>query len=51
MSITLNYYNTVENIYIFTYGIILVSYISIWLKWLNFISGNISIIGYEPAET
>lgn len=51
MSITLHYYNTVENIYIFTCGIILVSYISIWLKCLNCISGNISIIGYELPET
>lgn len=50
MSITLHY-NTVESIYIFTCRRILVSYIPIWLKCLNFISGNISIIRYELPET
>lgn len=51
MNITQNYCNTIGNIYHFTCRITLVSYIFIWLKCLNFIYGNISIIVHKFPET
>lgn len=42
--------NTIGDIYLFIWRIILVNYMFIWLRSLNFIYANISIIGYELPE-